>query len=240
MGGTGVGLGSALGLGTGVGAGVELGSVTRLGPGTPSAGDADGLAAEASHLIHAAPRTTAATTNAPIRTHRRLDIRSSVRSSSRDGPRGRPDGHDDAMDLSDPERRFLASVRRATLVTLAPDGRPRPVPICFALAHADPVLYTPLDDKPKSTEDPLALARVRDIAADPRVSILADRWDEDWTRLAWLRAEGLASLVDAGPEHATAVAGLRARYPQYEMHQLEDRPLIRVAIERVVTWGARD
>ena len=94
------------------------------------------------------------------------------------------------------ERRFLESQRRAVLVTVAHDGRPRPVPICFVLSGDAGVLYTPLDDKPKATDDPLTLARVRDIAADPRVTILADRSDEDWTRLAWLRAEGRPTPLD--------------------------------------------
>ncbi len=145
------------------------------------------------------------------------------------------------MILSDQNRRFLTATRRAVLVTIASDGRPRPVPICFVLAADDPTVYTPLDDKPKRTDDPLTLARVRDLSADPRVSILADRWDEDWTRLAWLRAEGRASLVMPGPgEHARAVEALRATYPQYETHRLDDRPLIRIDIERVTTWGDLD
>jgi len=143
-----------------------------------------------------------------------------------------------AMALTDPERRFLVVQRRAILVTIAPDARPRPVPICFVLAADAAILYTPLDDKPKATDDPLALARVRDITADPRVAILADRWDEDWSRLAWLRAEGRATLLGPGPEHATAVAALRATYPQYATHRLDDRPLMRVEIDRVTTWGA--
>jgi PPOX class probable F420-dependent enzyme len=143
--------------------------------------------------------------------------------------------------LSDPHRRFLTATRRAVLVTVAADGRPRPVPICFVLDDDGPAVYTPLDDKPKRTDDPLALARVRDISADPRVSILADRWDEDWTRLAWLRADGRGALLMPGPgEHARAVEALRATYPQYEAHRLDDRPLIRIDIERVTTWGDLD
>src|SRR6476646_172350 len=101
------------------------------------------------------------------------------------------------------QRAFLHATRRAILVTIAPDGRPRPVPICFVVSPDAPTLYTPIDDKPKLSTDVASLARVRDIAADVRVSILADRWDEDWTRLAWLRAEGRARLVRPGPgEHA--------------------------------------
>ena len=138
------------------------------------------------------------------------------------------------------QRAFIESARRAVLATIGNAGRPRLVPICFALADDRPILYTPLDDKPKRTNDPLDLARVRDIGADPRVTVLVDRWDEDWTRLAWLRMEGIAELETPGPdgpEHAAAVAALRGRYPQYASHRLEERPLIRITIVRVTEWG---
>jgi PPOX class probable F420-dependent enzyme len=142
--------------------------------------------------------------------------------------------------LSAAQRTFLASARRAVLATIAPDGRPRLVPICFVLDGDPPILYTPIDDKPKRDDDPLALARVRDITADPRVTVLVDRWDEDWTRLAWLRSEGRATLIepDTGTEeHAAAVAALRLKYDQYATHRLEERPIIRIALESVVGWG---
>ena len=144
------------------------------------------------------------------------------------------------MPMTDRERRFLTGQRRAVLVTISRDGRPRPVPVCFVLADDAPILYTPVDDKPKRAADPLAIARVRDIEQDPRVSILADHWDEDWSRLGWLRAEGRATLLGVGPEHAVVVAALRARYPQYLTHRLDDRPIIRIEIDRVVAWGALD
>jgi PPOX class probable F420-dependent enzyme len=142
--------------------------------------------------------------------------------------------------LSATQRRFLASARRVTLVTLAADGRPRPVPICFVLADEAAVIYTPVDDKPKRDDDPLTLARVRDIEADRRVAVLADRWDEDWTKLAWLRATGTAQMILPGePGHTAAIIGaLRAKYPQYASHRLGARPLIRIALIRVTAWGA--
>ena len=143
--------------------------------------------------------------------------------------------------LTEPERTFLASARRAILATISPDGRPRLVPICFVLDDALPAVYTPIDDKPKRDDDPFALARVRDILADPRVTVLVDRWDEDWSRLAWLRCHGRATLLDPGaPEHTVVVAALRAKYPQYATHRLDRRPLIRVEIERVASWRLRD
>src|SRR4051794_11570189 len=98
--------------------------------------------------------------------------------------------------LSGGQRAFLHAMRRAVLVTITSDGRARPVPICFVLSPDAPILYTPIDDKPKQGPDASSLARVRDITADPRVSILSDRWDEDWTRLAWLRLEGRAAVLD--------------------------------------------
>ena len=144
--------------------------------------------------------------------------------------------------LTADQRAFLGSARRAVLATIAPDGHPRLVPICFVVIGEPSILYTPIDDKPKRTEDPLTLARVRDIAADPRVVILVDRWDEDWTRLSWLRVEGRGTLLQpsATPaENAAAVTALRAKYRQYETHRLELRPLIRVTLDRVTDWGLR-
>jgi len=136
--------------------------------------------------------------------------------------------------LTEVERRFIEEARTATLGTIAEDGRPRLVPICFVLREQH--LYTPIDEKPK-TNAPRPLARIRDIERRAEVTVLIDRWDEDWDRLAWLRCDGRAGLTNE-PEERTAVVGaLRAKYPQYETHDLESRPLIRIAIERVRSWG---
>jgi PPOX class probable F420-dependent enzyme len=144
--------------------------------------------------------------------------------------------------MSAAERALLTEARRAVLATTAADGRPRLVPICFVLDPVGAVLHTPLDDKPKRVHDMRHLARVRDLLARPDVTVLVDRWDEDWTRLAWLRVGGRAALLEPGegPEHAHVVAALREKYPQYEAHALEARPLIRIAIERVTAWGDLD
>lgn len=142
--------------------------------------------------------------------------------------------------LTAPQRRFLGDARRAILVTVAADGRPRPVPVCHVLLEerGSPVLFSPIDEKPKASTDPAALARVRDIAARPDVAVLVDRWHEDWSELAWLRADGSATLIEPGSDgHAAAVVALRAKYPQYEGHRLEERPIIRVVIRRTRSWG---
>ena len=137
------------------------------------------------------------------------------------------------MNLTPAERDLLAGARRATLATIDPDGRPRLVPICFV--EIDDVLWSPVDEKPKTTSDPRALARVRDIQARPDVTVLVDRWSEDWAELAWLRIDGRAALVGSVD---AVVEALRVKHPQYADHDLEHRPLIRISIEHATSWFA--
>jgi coenzyme F420-0:L-glutamate ligase / coenzyme F420-1:gamma-L-glutamate ligase len=143
--------------------------------------------------------------------------------------------------LTPAQRDFLASARSAVLATIAPDGRPRLVPICLVLDERSPLVYSELDEKPKEVADPRRLARVRDVIRDPRVTLLADRWDEDWAGLAWLRCHGTAGLLEpvgeGAAEHRNAVAALRSKYPQYRTHDLAGRPMIRVNLEAATSWG---
>ena len=148
--------------------------------------------------------------------------------------------------VDDRSRAFLAAARVATLATIAPGGRPRLVPICFVVGDDDPAgrarIYSPLDDKPKASPDPHRLARVRDVLVRPEATLLVDRWSEDWDRLAWLRLETSADLLEpgqrAGAERAAAIAALRDKYPQYARHRLEERPILRFTVERLISWGS--
>ena len=142
------------------------------------------------------------------------------------------------------ERDFMAGRRTATLATLSSTGSPRLVPVCFVIGEPEPGLettvWTPLDDKPKQSPDPRHLARVRDVLARPEVWLLFERWSEDWSSLAWLRARGTARLVEPGDDPAAhrAAAALRDKYRQYRAHALDVRPMIRIAITRTVFWQA--
>ena len=139
------------------------------------------------------------------------------------------------MVLSPEQRAFVATARTAILATVAPDGAPRLVPICF-IVEGDRIV-SPLDEKPKRTADPRDLARVRDILERPQVSLLVHRWDEDWSRLAWIRLQGTASLIEPGRSPLGVVEDLRAKYPQYEDHAIDRRPMLEVVIDRVSSWG---
>ena len=94
------------------------------------------------------------------------------------------------------ERRLLMEARRAVLATIAPDGAARLVPICFAVHASDPIIWTPLDDKPKAIDDPRGLARARDVLADPRVTVLvAAHWMA--LRGSWLFTPGPSASRNA-------------------------------------------
>ncbi len=105
--------------------------------------------------------------------------------------------------------------------------------MCFAWAA--PHLYTAIDGKPKRT---LLLRRVRNIRETGRAALVVDRWSEDWRRLAYVLVEGPATLLTDGPEHATALALLAAKYPQYETLPLAGNAVIRLTALRTVEWRA--
>jgi PPOX class probable F420-dependent enzyme len=130
------------------------------------------------------------------------------------------------------ELHFTGSQRVAHLATADANGRPQVVPVCFA--HLDGRIYIAIDEKPKRT---LRLRRMRNIDENPQVAIVLDRYDEDWSRLAWVLVQGTATVLDTGPEHSRALIALREKYPQYRVMALEDRPVISVTVERVSSWG---
>ena len=137
--------------------------------------------------------------------------------------------------IADDTRTFIESQRVGRLATVDERGRPHVVPICFALDGE--VLYSAVDEKPKRG-DPRALRRLRNIAVNQPVQVLFDVYDDrDWTRLRYVQLRGRARIIDAGDEHARAVALLRERYAQYRAMALDERSVIAVDVERVVEWG---
>jgi PPOX class probable F420-dependent enzyme len=135
--------------------------------------------------------------------------------------------------LSDEQTSFLLAQRVGRLATADARGDPHVVPVCFALEDA--ALYITIDEKPK--RGPRTLKRLRNIAENPRVAFVADRYDEDWQRLGWVMLRGRGEMLDAGSEHDRAQALLRERYSQYCAMQLDGLPVIAIRIERVTSWG---
>jgi PPOX class probable F420-dependent enzyme len=114
-----------------------------------------------------------------------------------------------------------------------PIGSPHIVPVCFAV-EGDTIL-TAVDAKPKST---IRLARLANVAAEPRVSLLVDHYDDDWTAIWWVRVDGTARIVDEGQELEHAASRLAGKYEQYRQTP-PSGPAIVIAAQRWAWWSAR-
>lgn len=139
-----------------------------------------------------------------------------------------PNGDHGVMDRSTALERLTAS-RVARLATVGRSG-PHLVPIVFAVVGDE--IVSPVDDKPKRTRD---LRRLANIAEHSRVSILADEYSDDWTRLWWVRVDGNATVV-ARPKK-DVIDALVAKYDQYRQQE-PGGPFILVAIDTVRGWSA--
>jgi PPOX class probable F420-dependent enzyme len=136
--------------------------------------------------------------------------------------------------LSERERRFLAYQRVAYLATADSSAVPHVVPVCFAITER--TLYITIDEKPKRGSG-FTLKRLRNIAENPAVAVIVDRYDEDWARLGWVMLRGRAEVLSKGTEHDEAQALLRSRYRQLATMQIAHYPVIAVRIERTTNWG---
>lgn len=125
---------------------------------------------------------------------------------------------------------LLAAARTGHLATVRPDGRPHIVVVTFTLV-GDHVV-TAIDRKPKTTK---RLQRLRNIESGSKASFLVDHYDDDWSRLWWVRVDGPAEVHGTGPFRAEALTALGAKYSQY-VDQPPDGPVIAVTIEDVTSW----
>jgi PPOX class probable F420-dependent enzyme len=130
----------------------------------------------------------------------------------------------------------FANAPVAVLATVGADGAPHVVPVVFAVRTSGEAttVYTAVDAKRKSTQ---RLRRLANITANPRVSLLVDHYDTDWTQLWWIRADGVAAVHHGGEEMAVGYAALRHQYPQYDRVAL-DGPVVTVTVTHWSSWHA--
>jgi PPOX class probable F420-dependent enzyme len=129
-------------------------------------------------------------------------------------------------------RRRVGGARVGRLATAGPGGQPHVVPVCFVLDRE--TIYFAIDAKPKQTR---ALKRLRNIAANPAVAFLVDHYENDWTKLWWVRVDGRAVTVAPGAESERAIDLLAGRYEQY-LRSRPDGPVVGIAIERWSGWSS--
>jgi PPOX class probable F420-dependent enzyme len=119
------------------------------------------------------------------------------------------------------------------LATIDPDGRPHLVPIVFALdGHT---LYSAVDRKPKRST---TLRRMENARARPDVTILVDHYEDDWSRLWWIRLRGRARVLDHGEERDHALELLQEKYPQYRAEP-PDGPVLAIDVTETREWSAQ-
>ena len=130
-------------------------------------------------------------------------------------------------------RERFAAARHALLATADAAGAPHIVPIVFALAGD--TIYNAVDRKPKRTT---ALRRLHNVHENARAAVLAEHYDEDWSKLWWVRAEGSARIIEAdGAEGAAALELLAARYEAYRRAR-PPGPLLAIDVSRWSGWAA--
>ena len=123
---------------------------------------------------------------------------------------------------------LLAGARVARLALLDEEDLPRLLPVTFAVWEGE--VWSAIDQKPKRPGEP---ARVRRLRRRPEAALLVDRYDDDWSRLAWLELRGPVSVEPLG----LALEALVAKYPQYSRARPQG-PLLRLAPERCACWRA--
>ena len=136
--------------------------------------------------------------------------------------------------LSEDRAQWLAAAPTAHLATADATGAPHVIPICYV--SDGNALFSVLDQKPKRAQV-TRLRRVRNIQENPRVSLVVDHYEEDWSRLGYILVMGTAELLFEGGERDGAVRLLRQKYSQYLAMDLDANPVIKITPQRVVTWG---
>ena len=142
-----------------------------------------------------------------------------------------------ALEIDISTQQFIREHRVARLATADGDGRPSVIPICYVFDGE--TIYSPLDQKPKSVaaQD---LKRVRNIEANPHVSLVIDDYSDDWNTLAYVLISGLAEVMsNGGPEHSRAVELLREKYAQYREMAIDERPIIKISPTHARRWAMR-
>ena len=125
---------------------------------------------------------------------------------------------------------LLAGARVARLALLDEEDLPRVLPVSFAVWEG--AVWSAIDHKPKRTAEP---ARVRRLRRRPQAALLVDRYEDDWSRLAWVELRGAVSVEPVGP----ALEALVGKYPQY-VDERPRGPLLRLRPERCVWWRSAD
>jgi PPOX class probable F420-dependent enzyme len=137
--------------------------------------------------------------------------------------------------LNKKELAFIRAARVAHLATADAKRQPHVIPICFVFDGK--YFYSPIDQKPKRVAA-RKLKRTTNIRENPHVSLVIDRYEEDWRKLAYILVFGKAQIVLSGKKYLKAIRLLRKKYAQYQTMAIDERPMIVIKPKRIIGWGA--
>ncbi len=129
---------------------------------------------------------------------------------------------------------FISNQRVARLGTVDKEGHPYVVPICYIFDGE--FIFSVLDQKPK-TVGLLELKRVRNIISNPQVSLVIDKYCEDWQKLGFVTILGKANLLQDGNEHDRIILMLKEKYIQYRSMNIDHNPIIKITVTKMIAWG---
>ena len=137
------------------------------------------------------------------------------------------------------ELRWLSNQKVAYLATTDVHAQPHLVPVVFVLVGQE--IFISIDEKPKKHK---MLKRLSNIRENPKVSLIADHYDDDWQQLRWVRIDGIATILAGAPQDSTdlfksAVSQLKSKYWQYEQMDLSGGPIIKITLVGINSWQAK-
>jgi PPOX class probable F420-dependent enzyme len=134
------------------------------------------------------------------------------------------------MDESEMRLR-LAEARVARAGTVDERGRAHLVPIVFVIDRD--TLYSATDAGPRPVK------RLRNLEVNPRVSVLVDDYDEDWSKVWWVRLDGRGRGIEEGSERDHARRLLWEKYPQFEHVPTGEAagPVMAVDVDKWSGWA---
>jgi PPOX class probable F420-dependent enzyme len=107
------------------------------------------------------------------------------------------------------------------------------LPVTYAIAGG--ALVTAVDHKRKRLHGE-RLARVRWLRDRPQAALTVDRYDDDWSQLAWVQAIGRVEVLDPA-DAPEAVAALTERYEPYRA-RAPAGPVLALEPDRLLWWRA--
>ena len=120
-----------------------------------------------------------------------------------------------SLKLNQKTRTLISRAKVARLATVDQKSYPYVVPVVFVF-HEN-LFFIPLDEKIK-TVNPRKLKRVKNIEKNPNVTLLIDKYQNDWKKLFFLMIHGKATVIDG--KNSKLMDKIHklfiSKYPQYK------------------------